>query len=179
MRALILADIDELHWYHGRGHADLVLAVGDTADSLILEAANAYGAPRIFAVKGNHDATTAFTEGITDLHLARVEFGGLTFGGFHGAWRYKPRGPYLFEQAEVAALLAAFPSVDIFVAHNSPQTVHAKDDGIHTGFAAFDTYIAQRRPRWFIHGHQHVNRQTVAGATNVIGVYGYALLDLG
>jgi hypothetical protein len=42
MRALILADIDELHWYHGSGHADLILAVGDTADSLILEAADAY-----------------------------------------------------------------------------------------------------------------------------------------
>ena len=178
MRALILADIDELHWYHGSGHADLILAVGDTADSLILEPADAYGAPRIFAVKGNHDATTAFPEGITDLHLARVEFGGLTLGGFHGAWRYKPRGPYLFEQAEVAALLADFPPVDIFLAHNSPQAVHAKDDGIHAGFTAFDTYIVQSEPRWFIHGHQHVNRETVIGATNVIGVYGYALLEL-
>jgi hypothetical protein len=100
MRALILADIAELHWYRGSGHADLILAIGDTADSLILEAANAYGAPRIFAVKGNH------------------------------------------------------------------------------GFAAFDTYIAQRQPRWFIHGHQHLNRETVTGATNVIGVYGYALIEL-
>ena len=126
MRALILADLNELHWYHGPGHADLILAVGDTADSLILEAADAYGVPRIFAVKGNHDATTAFPEAITDLHLAPVEFGSLTLGGFHGAWRYKPRGPYLFEQAEVAALLADFPSVDIFLAHNSPQAVHAK-----------------------------------------------------
>jgi predicted phosphodiesterase len=60
MRALILADINELHWYHGSGHADLILAVGDTADSLILEAADAHGASRIFAVKGNHDATTTF-----------------------------------------------------------------------------------------------------------------------
>ena len=178
MRALILADIDELHWYRGRGHADLILAAGDTADSLILEAADAYGAPPIFAVKGNHDATAAFPEGITDLHLAPVEFGGLTLGGFHGAWRYKPRGPYLFEQAEVAALLAAFPPVDIFLAHNSPQAVHAKDDGVHAGFAAFDTYIARSQPRWFIHGHQHVNRKTVTGATNVIGVYGCALLEL-
>src|ERR1700721_2608549 len=135
MRALILADIDELHWVHGSGHADLILAVGDTADSLILEAADAYGAPRIFAVKGNHDATTAFPEGITDLHLARVEFGGLTLGGFHGAWRYKPRGPYLFEQSEVAALLADFPPVDIFFAHTSPNPVPAKEAGFTPGFA--------------------------------------------
>ena len=81
-------------------------------------------------------------------------------------------------QAEVAALLADFPPVDIFLAHNSPQAVHAKDDGIHAGFAAFDTYIVQSEPRWFIHGHQHLNRETVTGATNVIGVYGYALLEL-
>jgi len=48
----------------------------------------------------------------------------------------------------------------------------------HAGFAAFDTYIAQCHPRWLIHGHQHVNRETVIGGANVTGVYGYTLMEL-
>ncbi len=77
-------------------------------------------------VKGNHDYDAPFDPRITDLHLKTVEIDGLTFGGFGGSWRYKPKGAFLFEQDEVSTALSAFPRVDIFVAHNSPrlQTVH-------------------------------------------------------
>ena len=61
MRALILADINELHWYHGPGHADLILSVGDTADSLILEAADA-GIPLVVCI----------TEGVPVLDMTKV-----------------------------------------------------------------------------------------------------------
>src|ERR1017187_10484746 len=100
MRILVLADIDDLRWQHGTGQADLILALGDVSDCLILEAAEAYGAPPIFGVKGNHCSPTPFPEGITDLHLRTVEFGGISFGGFPGSWRDKLRGHYLFEQDE-------------------------------------------------------------------------------
>lgn len=178
MRALVLADIDDLHWRHGSGQADLILALGDTADNLILEAWKAFGAPPIFAVKGNHDAPTPFPEGITDLHLKAVEFGGLCIGGFNGSWKYKPRGHFLYEQQEAAALLQDFPPVDVFVSHNSPRHVHDKEDETHYGFDALNAYIERHQPRLLLHGHQHVNNETQVGATTVIGVYGYRVVEI-
>ena len=38
------------------------------------------------------------------------------------------------------------------------------------GFEAFNKYIARAQPRLFLHGHQHVDAETMAGATRVMGV---------
>ena len=177
MRALVLADIDDLHWRHGALSADVILALGDVADSLILEAAEACTVSSVCAVKGNHDRPTAFPSGITDLHLNPVERGGLMFSGFCGCWTYKPRGHFMFSQDDVERLLVGFPRVDIFLAHNGP-VLHAKDDDVHAGFQAFDRYIVACQPRWFLHGHQHLQRTTVVGKTTVRGVFGYETIEL-
>jgi Icc-related predicted phosphoesterase len=71
-----------------------------------------------------------------------------------------------------------FPPVDVFVAHNSPRGIHDRDDDVHFGFEAFVAYIQRAKPRLFIHGHQHVNRQTQVRDTTVIGVYGFRRLEL-
>jgi|ERR1039458_6011331 Icc-related predicted phosphoesterase len=178
MRVLILADIDDLRWQHGTGQADLILSLGDIADCLILEAAEAFGAPPIFAVKGNHDTSTPFPEGITDLHLRTVEFGGLVFGGFNGSWKYKPRGHFLYEQDEVTYLLKGFSRVDVFVSHNSPRHIHDKEDETHYGFEALEAYVTEKRPSLFFHGHQHVNKETEVGKTRIVGVYGHRVFEL-
>lgn len=178
MRLLVLADIDDLHWPHGGGEADVVLACGDVYDQVVLEAARAYRCPVVFAVKGNHDSGGAFAEAIVDLHLATREHRGIVFGGFNGSWRYKPRGPFLYDQAEAQAMLAAFPRVDVFVSHNSPRGVHDREDQVHLGFEALSAYIARTRPRLVIHGHQHVDRETEMGGTRVVGVYGHRMLDI-
>ncbi len=177
MRVLVISDIDDIHWTGGSGRVDAIFALGDLSDGVILEAWEQFGAPPVFGVRGNHDSPVPFPEGITDLHLRTVESGSLKLGGFGGAWRFRPRGNYLYTQAEVADLLKDFPRVDVFIAHNSP-TVHAKDDGVHVGFTAFDDYIREKQPRYFLHGHQHTIRKSLVGATEVVGVYGWQLLDL-
>lgn len=177
MKTLILADIDDLHWRGGRGIVDLVISLGDTADSLILEAARAFQCDRIFAVKGNHDRDTPFPSPILDMHLTIAEMNGITFGGLNGSWKYKPRGSFLYDQDEVAALLSSLPAVDVLISHNSPLGVHDKTDGVHTGFQALNEYLKRIRPRLLIHGHQHVNVETHLNQTRVIGVYGHRLLD--
>ncbi len=157
---------------------DVLVSCGDLYDQTILKVAEKVGPSRILAVKGNHDDATPFDPAITDLHLQTVEIDGLTFGGFGGSWRYKPRGAFLFEQDEVSAAITAFPRVDVFVAHNSPRGIHDKDDGVHAGFVAFTTYISTRRPKVLLHGHQHRGQMRVIGETRVIGVYGYQTLVL-
>lgn len=178
MKLLLLADIDDLHWHGGRGRADALLALGDMADAVILEAAEAWHCLQVFAVKGNHDSDGPFPEPIADLHLRTREIGGLRFGGLNGCWQYKPRGAFLYYQEEAEALLEAFPAVDIFISHNSPRGVHDREDEIHTGFNALNSYIQRVAPRLLLHGHQHQERETRVGVTRVIGVYGWKVIEI-
>jgi Icc-related predicted phosphoesterase len=173
MTVLVIADDDGLLERLPEARADVLISCGDLPDYVIQRAA-ARALPRhILAVKGNHDGSAPFPTPIQNLHLGTVKIAGLTFGGFGGAWKYKPKGHHLFEQFEVSGALTNYAKVDVFVAHNSPRLVHDRDDGIHTGFVAFNDYLLRHKPRYLLHGHQHVNQESLVGSTKVIGTYGF------
>ena len=172
LRMVAIADDDTLVGKTPGSEADLLLSCGDLWDQTILRASQLYRCRGAFAVRGNHDADAPFPPGIDDLHITVREFEGLRFGGFRGCWRYKPRGHHLWEQWEVGELLKDFPPVDVFVAHNSPRGVHECDAEVHQGFDDFWDYIDRARPRYFIHGHQHLDRITQHGDTLIVGVFG-------
>lgn len=173
---LIIADDDLLGPRIPDCNADVLISCGDLPDALILEAARKCRCREMLAVKGNHDSSAPFSTPIRDLHLNTFSFRGITFGGFCGSWKYKPRGNYLFEQSEVEHLLVNFPAVEIFVTHNSPRLVHDRDDDVHTGFSAFNQYLQRAKPKFMFHGHQHQNLESLVGSTRVIGTYGYRML---
>src|SRR4051794_4656244 len=108
MTLLVIADDEALLNKLPDVHADVLVSCGDLPDQTILLAAQRCHCRHILAVKGNHDSSAVFPEPIVDLHLRSHEIRGVTFGGFHGAWKYKPKGNFLFEQAEVEVSLAAF-----------------------------------------------------------------------
>ena len=171
MRTLVIADEEKID-FDRELRADLLISCGDLSDSFILRVAEMTLCRHIFAVKGNHDSSGEFPSPIKGLHLTMHEYKGLKYGGFSGSWRYKPGGNFLFEQEEVEKALENFPPVDVFVAHNSPHLIHQWDDSVHVGFKAFNDYIERARPQVFIHGHQHVNAETMVASTRVIGVFG-------
>jgi Icc-related predicted phosphoesterase len=178
MKLLVLADIDDFRWLGGNGRADVLLALGDVADAVILQAAEAWHCPAVLAVKGNHDADTPFPAPIVDLHLQTIDLGGLSFGGLNGCLQYKPRGFFLHEQEEIEAYLQAFPAVTVFISHNSPRRVHDREDGIHTGFSALNHYIERAAPRLLLHGHQHQNCETALKRTRVLGCFGWWAIEI-
>ena len=178
MKLLVLADIDDFDWRGGNGRADALLALGDMADTVILQAAESWQCPAVLAVKGNHDDDTPFSEPIVDLHLRTTGINGFRFGGLNGCWQYKPRGHFLYYQEEVDSFLGSFPAVDIFISHNSPRRVHDREDEIHTGFSALNAYIERTAPRLLLHGHQHRNCETQVGLTRVRGIFGWEVIEL-
>jgi Icc-related predicted phosphoesterase len=180
MLVMVVADDESLlnSWEGAQAQVDLLISCGDIADQIILEVARRSNCSRVLAVKGNHDSSGELPPQICDLHLNVVEFGGLKFGGFAGAWKYKLKGNFLFEQQEVSSMTSWFPMVDVFVAHNSPRGIHDRDDDVHLGFDAFNTYIKRANPRVFLHGHQHVSTETVVGDTRVLGTYGVRTLTI-
>jgi Icc-related predicted phosphoesterase len=176
MNLLIIADDESIGSQIPDCNVDALVSCGDLADELILKAAAKCHCREILAVRGNHDSSASFPEPIRDLHLTVFQFRGVTFGGFCGSWKYKPRGNYLFEDFEVEQRLVNFPAVDVFITHNSPRLVHDREDDVHMGFAAFNQYIERAKPRFMIHGHQHENVESRIGVTHIIGTYGYRML---
>src|SRR5436305_765482 len=131
MTLLAIADDEDVARRVLDTRADVLVSCGDLPDQIILEVATRCACREILAVKGNHDSSGPFKSPIRDLHLSTFQFRGLTFGGFCGSWKYKPRGNYLFEQSEVENTIHSLPPVDVFVAHNSPRNVHDREDEVH------------------------------------------------
>lgn len=178
MKLLVVADVDDFHWHGSPGNADLAVSCGDVDDSYLIEIAKAHNCQNIFAVKGNHDSTAPFAAPIIDLHLKTAEYNGILFGGLNGCFKYKPAGYFLYEQWEVEEFLKYFPKVDIFVSHNSPKRIHDKNDEGHTGFEALNTYIKRTNPKLLLHGHQHIEKETIVQNTRVVCIYGHRIIEI-
>ncbi len=179
MKLLVIADDELMDVKLPDITADVLVSCGDLPDSLILKVAAHARCQIILAVKGNHDLPMPFPAPIIDLHLGTHVIDSIIFGGFNGCWKYKPRGNFLYENDEVSQKLSSFPPVDVFVAHNSPSGMHERDGDTHRGFDAFNEYIARAHPRIFFHGHQHIDAETMAGTTKVLGVNRYRYVELG
>ena len=176
MNLLVIADDESLGSQIPDCNVDLLVSCGDLPDFLILDVAKKCHCREILAVKGNHDSSGPFQTPIHDLHLNIFQFRSVKFGGFCGAWKYKPRGNYLFEDTEVEMYLRNFPPVDVFITHNSPRLIHDRDDDVHIGFAAFNHYVERVKPKLMLHGHQHENVESHIGMTRIIGTYGHRML---
>lgn len=157
---------------------DLLLSLGDLYDVTLEKAVDVYAPEHVFAVRGNHCVDKDFPLPTVDLHLQTVDRLGLSLGGFAGSWQYKSRGNHMYTQEQVHDLLADFPAVDVFIAHNSPRGIHERDTLNHQGFDAFLHYIDRTQPAYFFHGHQHCNQITYRGKTCIIGVYGERLINV-
>lgn len=178
MRAIAIADDDSLIGRLPVSPTDLLLSLGDLWDSSIEKAVARYQPSQVFAVRGNHDTDAPLPASVVSLHYTLKKFRGLLFGGFGGSWKYKPKGHHLFDQHEVSRMLNSFPRVDVFIAHNSPRGIHERDDHTHQGFDGFLGYIEKHQPRYFIHGHQHFEKTSFQGQTEVIGVFGEKTIEI-
>jgi Icc-related predicted phosphoesterase len=134
-------------------------------------------------VRGNHDLDDALRAvGAEDLHLSRVELGGLTFAGFGGSPRYSWHGANEWTEEEAEELVARLPAADVLLTHSPPAGVNDEpDDPAHRGSAALLGWVERHRPAWLLHGHTlpHPARQVHRlGATQVVHVRGAMTLDL-
>jgi len=129
-------------------------------------------------IHGNHDfkGDLEYLD-IRNLHLNIFQYKGVSFGGFEGSLRYKKNNALMYTQEEVSKFMEQMPPVDVFLSHNSPFGIHDKKDNAHQGFTAFKDYVDKSKPKFLLHGHQHINKETVIGETKVVGIYGGYILD--
>ncbi|MBI4122028.1 MAG: metallophosphoesterase [Parcubacteria group bacterium] len=162
---------------------DLIMTLGDLDLAGIRALESIAAIPKI-GVYGNHCSGQYMDQlGIRNMHLQTWSHGGLTFGGFEGSVRYKP-SPYakMYTQDEATAMLKDFPRVDVMLTHCPPRGINDDPSELaHTGFEAMRTYLQEKPPAYWFHGHTYPSEQaliTQQGDTKIVYVYGHKIVTI-
>jgi Icc-related predicted phosphoesterase len=195
MRVLAVSDIEEPVLYEETkqtkiGKVDLIISCGDVKLSYLSYLATVYQG-LLFFVRGNHDkAVTGELQFGENLHNRFVNYQGIKFLGFEGSPVYSNEGVQYTDfsigiqvkKAILKSLILGSP--DCVITHAPPKGIHDQSDYAHRGTAAYTDLIKWLKPRFFLHGHTHLNynrnapRITQIGPTTVINVYGYYLFEI-
>ncbi|NMO03997.1 metallophosphoesterase [Gordonia sp. TBRC 11910] len=178
MRILVIADISpklgmslpDFVAVHG---IDVVVSAGD------LTRYDFAGIDRVtvpvLGVYGNHcDGRYLKDLRMTNLHLTRVEVGGVSFTGLEGCVRYKSDTPdVLYTQRQYRRMIRKLPTADVLVTHCPPRGINDHDDPAHVGIDALGNWLEHNRPQLMIHGHTYPSQpMTQYGDTRIEYVRG-------
>ena len=162
---------------------ELIIACGDLSRHYLEYLATMAPVPLLY-VHGNHDESydTRPPQGVICLDDDVYVHNGLRIAGLGGSVRYKP-GPFQYTQREMERRVARLSSkirrmggVDIIVAHAPVRGCNDGEDPAHMGFDCFNAMLGQFQPKYFVHGHVHLNygripRCAQCGETQVINAY--------
>lgn len=168
---------------------DLIIGCGDLDPEYRAYLMGAFLAP-MYYVRGNHDTGRSHDAvGGEDIDGRIVEYKGITIAGFAGSMWYNG-GPLQYTEWQMRRKVwRLYPrlwlkrKLDIVIAHAPVKGCQDGPDGCHRGFAAFRALILRFKPKYFLHGHVHMNyRRNVQrvqrlGDTWVINCSGYYLFD--
>lgn len=196
MKILFLADEEaKVYWDFFKKEdfegVDLIVSCGDLKAEYLSFLATMVPVPVLY-VHGNHDAKydKKPPEGCICIDDCIYEFKGVRILGLGGSRRYKP-GPYQFTEREMAKRVRKLfwklkfkKGFDILVTHSPARGLHDAEDMCHMGFEVFNKLIEQYRPKYFVHGHVHLNygrqfvREDMVGETHVVNAYEKYMLEL-
>ena len=195
MKILFLADEEaKVYWDFFKKEdfegVDLIVSCGDLKAEYLSFLATMVPVPVLY-VHGNHDAKydKKPPEGCICIDDCIYEFKGVRILGLGGSHRYKP-GPYQFTEREMAKRVRKLfwklkfkKGFDILVTHSPARGLHDDEDMCHMGFEVFNKLIEQYRPKYFVHGHVHLNygrqfvREDMVGETHVVNAYEKYMLE--
>lgn len=161
---------------------DLILSCGDLPKKYLEYLTNFTTAPILY-VHGNHDGSYKESEpgGCICVDNAVYVWKGLRIMGLGGCNRYNRDDTFQYTEAEMRwrtrkLWLAARRAggIDILLTHAPASGLNDGTDKAHKGFQVFNDLMDQYQPKWFIHGHMHLNyganlpRVCTRGGTTVI-----------
>ena len=196
MKILFLADVEaKLYWdYFQKEYfrdIDLIISCGDLKAEYLSFLATMTSVP-VWYIKGNHDDDYEVNPpgGCRCIDGEVVEFNGLCIAGLGGCHRYKPGiNQYTDRQMKKRAKKLRFAiwrrgGLDILVTHAPASGLNDWDDLCHQGFPEFNRMIDRYQPKYFVHGHVHMNygrqfpREDDIAKTHVINAYEKFILEL-
>jgi len=155
-------------------------------------------------VHGNHDPEREYLPdgtavqgpgGGVNLHARAHYENGLLLAGLEGSIRYGKNNKFQYSQRDMWLNVAYLVPhllvnklrygryVDLLITHSPAHGIHNGDDYIHQGFKAFLWVMKTFKPKFLLHGHQHVYNsreitKTQFEKTTVINIYPYKVLNI-
>ena len=196
MRILFLSDKEsKSYWDFFRKETfegiDVIVSCGDLSAEYLSFLTTMTSIPVLY-VMGNHDSKyeNRPPEGCICIEDTIYEFEGVRFLGLGGSYRYK-EGRNQFTEKEMKARvrrlwlkLFAKRGFDVLVTHSPAYGLNDGEDLPHRGFQTFIELIQKYKPKYFVHGHVHMNygrqypREDVLGETKVINAYISHIVEL-
>ena len=117
-------------------------------------------------------------------------YNGIRFMGLGGCNRYKP-GKNQFSEKEMKKRYKKMKGqlfwnkgIDVLVTHAPAAGIHDDCDECHKGFEVFNEIIEKYKPKYFVHGHVHMNygrkfpREDMVGETRVVNAYQRYVIEI-
>lgn len=169
MKILVLSDIEsKFLWdYYEDGKLkdiDLIISCGDLKSSYLSFLVTMANVPVLY-VHGNHDGRyeSAPPEGCTCIDGDLYVYNGVRILGLGGSMLYN-YGPHQYSEKQMRRRVRKLwfkllknKGFDILVTHAPAFRFHDGEDLPHTGFKIFHRLLQKYRPRYFVHGHMHLN----------------------
>ncbi len=168
---------------------DLVISCGDLKATYLSFLVTMIPKPLLY-VPGNHDVkyVNAPPEGCVSIDDDIFIYKNIKIGGLGGCIEYTG-GPYQYTETvmkkrvkKLSKLAKKKGGLDILVTHSPSRGVGDGDDWTHKGFECFHSFYDDFKPKFHLHGHQHLNygkgtRIRQVNETSVINGYTYYILD--
>lgn len=169
---------------------DAIISCGDLPLAYMEFLVSTFNVPSYY-VRGNHDLWEP-PPGWENLDGRVVRIGSLRVAGFEGCRLYTHKQAIQYTELQMWRKVAvAMPriwlagGVDLVVTHAPPFQLHDGGDLAHIGFKSYRWLLDRgARPRYFLHGHMHLNyaafseRVTQVGQTQLINADGYYVLEV-
>ena len=190
MKILFLADEEsKIYWDYFKKEQfegiDLIISCGDLKPEHLT-----FLVPLLY-VHGNHDDKydKRPPEGCICIEDRIYNFNGIRILGLGGSYRYK-NGVNQYTELQMSRRIAKLKlkltinrGFDILVTHSPAYGFHDGQDQCHRGFDSFNRLINTYHPKYFVHGHVHMNygrqfpRVDEMGDTHVINAFERYILE--
>lgn len=168
----------------------LIISTGDLRAEYLSFLVTMINVPLIY-VPGNHDGLyeTSAPEGCINIDGKMFKFRDLVIVGFGGSQRYN-QGPYQYTDTQMDLRVKKLwfklwrsRKIDILVSHAPALGLGDGSDLCHTGFISFRKLLDKYRPKFFVHGHQHMSykdqkRLLLYKDTTIINSEGYYIFEI-
>lgn len=196
MKILFLSDEENTsYWEHFQRETfadiDLIVSCGDLKAEYLSFLTTMTSLPVLY-VHGNHDDKyeVKAPEGCICIEDDIYEYKGVRFLGLGGSYRYK-KGINQYTDVEMKKRIRRLwlklffkKGFDILVTHAPAYGVNDGTDLSHRGFECFEKLIKKYQPKYFVHGHVHMNygrqfpREYEIGMTKVINAYNHYVVEI-
>lgn len=169
---------------------ELIISCGDLKADYLSFLVTVIKAPLLY-VPGNHDTRYIKNppDGCESIDGELIRYKGLRILGLGGSHKYRP-AEFQYTEAEMRRrILKLRPKLwlnkgfDVLVSHAPAYGISDEKDPCHMGFKCFNDLMDRYSPKYFFHGHVHLNygrksRFNEYKKTKVINAFQYHIVEV-